>query len=169
MSKIAALAAKRRQKENEKEKAPNVDNDVPTLNPTPSLDKLKIATKATTYSLKARSTQLDQRRESSPLPKQITEPSPIKNSIQPSQQKETIERTGSIDEPEDRLPGVSLAELRATPSTFARILVKCGDGVLSSPSELPESLPESVVSAFDFSKPSPDDVVLKAQNFKGPR
>ena len=139
------------------------------MDSTASLDKLKTATKTTAQSLKARSLQQGKRIESNPRGEQIIDSPPVKKSIQPFERKESTEKAEGIDEPENRLAGVNLAELWAPPSAFARILVDCRDGAPAFPSELPDSSPEPVVSAFDFSKPSPDDVVLKAQNFKGPR
>jgi elongation factor 1 alpha-like protein len=167
MSKIAALAAKRRQKENEKQQVPTANNDFSCKDSTPSLDKLKIATKTTTDSLKARALQPRRRIESNPQPKEV-----IESSVQMSYrllEPEDTERAARIDEPENTLSNVDPTELRATPSAFARILMDCHDRGSSFPSQPSDFLLEPVVSAFDFSKPSPDDVVLRARNFKGPR
>ena len=170
MSKLAALAAKRRQKENEEEKASQSTNTANSVDDSASsLSKLRIALKQTSNSSKQRHLQPRQNLESKTGSEQTQElPSP-KNTFTPPKQQWKDRRAEDTGQLEDVQSIREVMDLRAQPSLFARTLMDVharASNILSEPSV---SLPEPFLSSFDFSKPSPDDVVLKAQNFKGPR
>ena len=172
MSKLAALAARRRQKENEKQQALIAKNNVSVEDSASSLDKLKIAMRTTSDSPKARPLQPRRSLGSNPQPKQDLEDSSSsfgRNSLHSSEPAEDTKRAESVNQPGHPLSSQSVADLWATPSAFARVLMPPRDKASPFPSELSASSSRPAVSSFDFSKPSPDDVVLKAQNFKGPR
>jgi hypothetical protein len=169
MSKLAALAAKRRQKENEKQGIPAGKPVNSAEDSASSLEKLRIATKRVSSSLKEPTLQPRQNLESETHPKQTQEcSSPNTKSSQPKQQGEE-KRTEDQGQPDSAQSEASFGALRAKPSLFARTLVDSGHSASYFPLEPLSSLLDPAVSFFDFSKPSPDDVVLKAQNFKGPR
>jgi hypothetical protein len=169
MSKLAALAAKRRQKENEKQEIPVRKPVSSAEDSASSLDKLRIATKRVSASRKEPPLQPRQNLESETYLKQTQKrSSPNTKSFQPKRQGDE-KRTEDQDQSDSVQFEASLGALRAKPSLFARTLVDSGHSASHFPSEPLSSLPDPAVSFFDFSKPSPDDIVLKAQNFKGPR
>jgi hypothetical protein len=169
MSKLAALAAKRRQKENEKQGIPATKTVNSAEDSASSLDKIRIATKRASASLKEPPLRLRQNLESETYLKQAQNFfSPEAESFPPKQQGEE-KRTEDQDRPDGVQFEASSGNLRAKPSLFARTLVDGGYSASHFPPEPLASSPDPAVSFFDFSKPSPDDIVLKAQNFKGPR
>lgn len=169
MSKIAALAAKRRQKENENREPPTTNTEKSVDDPASSLSKLRISTKHTP----------DCAKEGPLLPRQNLQPKarsrrpqelpPAENTSSPRNQQEKTRTKDETDPPNDFQAVGDVADLRAKPSLFARILVDSHDVSSDIPSEACVFLPDSVISSFDFSKPSPDDVVLQAQSVKGLR
>lgn len=171
MSKIAALAAKRRQKEKENEKqkiAGTSTSDLPE-DTASSLSKLRIATSHTLYPHKEHPLSSRHELQSTSRIDQTQEPPPKGDALPPSRQQGKDKRTEDTHRPNDAQSGANVADMRAQPSMFARTLMIACDTALPLSSRRPTSLPEPVISSFDFLKPSPDDVVLKAQNFKGPR
>jgi len=162
MSKIAALAARRRQKENEKQNTTNID----TTNS--SLSKLRAATAHTSYPLKQHPTTPRPTPESiSALSQKQEFPSPKypPPTIQEEKNYTTLKRDLS-----DVVQSVAdVTDLQAKPSSFARTLMISHENSLHFTPEPPNPFPQRAITFFDFLKPSPDDMVLKAQNFKGPR
>lgn len=162
MSKLAALAAKRRQKENVQpvqvggESQPTVDDFASSLKAlrlsSPALFKRKLSDITGKDQFNTGTTQKPPR------------------------------HTPVTDSPEKRSPAATLypqkedaefepKDLKARPSPFASTIL--GSATPTQPSNLDfvveQSLLGSQLHGFDFTVPSPDDVVLKAQAAKGPR
>ena len=171
MSKIAALAAKRRQKEKENEKqkvAATNTTDLPG-DTASSLSKLRIATSHTLYPHKEHPLSSRHNLQSTSRIDQTQEPPPKGDALPPPREQRKDKRTEDSHQPNDAQSGANIADMQAKPSMFARTLMVSCDAAWPLSSRPPTLLPEPVISSFDFLKPSPDDVVLKAQNFKGPR
>lgn len=171
MSKIAALAAKRRQKEkeNEKQKAAATSTSNVAGDSASSLSKLRIATSHTSYPHKEYPLSFRHNLQSASRIDQPQEPSPTDDELLPPREKRKDEEIKDALRPNDAQYEADVADTRAKPSMFARTLMVSCDTASPLSSRPPTLLPEPVISSFDFLKPSPDDVVLKAQNFKGPR
>jgi elongation factor 1 alpha-like protein len=168
MSKIAALAARRRQKENEKQNTTNTDTTDVLEDSTSSLSKLRAATAHTSYPVKQRPMTTRRIPESTSILDQKPEfasPEYPPPSIQREKNKTILKA-----DPSEAIESVAnVADLQAKPSLFARTLMVSPENALPLSPEPPTPLPEPAISSFDFLKPSPDDVVLKARNSKGPR
>ena len=155
MSKLAALAAKRRQKD-------ALSSSVSKANPSgiegvPDVDALQIASKATKT---AATSAAEQSRESNATLDEIRAESSKTASTQPA--------TNVIVEPKANLESEpSVAGIRADPSNFAQALLGARNQTSNhmTLSALLEN--ETNSKAFDFTDPSPDDVVTKAQTSKG--
>ncbi len=171
MSKIAALAAKRRQKEKENEKQKDAATNISDLpgDPASSLSKLRIATSRTSQPLKEHPLSSRHNLQSTSRMDQRQEPTPTNDELPPLRQQGKDKRVEDTDQPNDAQSRANAVDMRAKPSMFARTLTVSCNTVSPLSSSPPTLLPEPVVPSFDFLKPSPDDVVLKAQNFKGPR
>jgi elongation factor 1 alpha-like protein len=152
MTKLAALAAKRRQGT---EKSTSSDSSVslPQDDYTTSLEKLNISQASNSMSNPPRST--DTPRESAAIT--------VDMSGKGQEPPNTMERS---DEAQPDLPTITQTNIRGPPSAFASIMTShdTEDAVPASPSLLPRDL---LAKSFDFVEPSPDDVVSKAQNSKG--
>lgn len=153
MSKLAALAAKRRQKEAEQ---PSESSDEAKSNQDylPSLKRLQI-----TPSPQAKSSQATQRDAQAAEPALSKADQESGGSVEKEAQKSTSRH------PDDSSLGVN-QNLRANPSAFASIMTNHDTG-----NSLPASVALfpgiSVAKSFNFAEPSPDDIVTKAQSAKG--
>jgi hypothetical protein len=135
---------------------------------TSSLSKLRIATKNTSSSWEGGSLKTRQSIEATARLQQDTKPSSFHVRPLQSVQQGQDERVEEAKQPETTFPVQTVGDLQAEPSAFARVLLPSYDSAIPFASNAPTSSAEPDVS-FDFKKPSPDDVVLKAQTFKGPR
>ncbi|KAI9718720.1 MAG: hypothetical protein M1812_003894 [Candelaria pacifica] len=185
VSKLAALAAARKKKEEEK-KTSSTDNSTqqcPTSRPSTSialLDRLGSRRKyqtSTSYGNQPRADDDAVKRASS-----STLRSPAHQSSKPlphaqdrftqdpkAQQRErsTSEHAGLSDKPD--------VSVKASPSVFARIML--GDHpnqyfrniapMRNHDFQLPYMAGTNLTECFDFTEPSPDDVVMNAQNSNG--
>lgn len=159
MSKLAALAAKRRQKESGRS-----DSTISTQSG--SQDDYSAALK------KLRISQTTKAKVGTDSTTESTAQDSTNAGINPR----TTGQDGNATEPKtgndlvaDKTPGLSIpvdANIRARPSAFASIMTSHGvDNHLSaSPALFPCN---EVAKSFNFAEPSPDDVVTKAQNHKG--
>lgn len=155
MSKLAALAARRRQKENEKQQ-----NSVEAS--ASSLSRLGITTRNQPEKTKEPPLQPHQTSNYKTLSRQTQDPSPVEN-------RSTPLRPQFEDQPDSSQAVGKVDDLRAHPSLFASTLMNSRHSASFSLSDPSTSACGSVILPFDFSKPSPDDIVLKAQSFKGPQ
>ncbi|KAJ5835595.1 Translation elongation/initiation factor/Ribosomal beta-barrel [Penicillium robsamsonii] len=185
LSKLAALAAARKKKEGEK--APSLpETSTPS---TPKLEQAKVSSldpPGTSRSLRdrlaasGRSTPkasegsgslrrlANPSSSSHPIPKQPTSEArkPSVSEVSESMQKVVLE-TKEEPEPEQTVPTI-----RAPPSTFASTIVGAATGptaaepshLHSNSSDLLRIYGQDHAEPFDFAAPSPDDVVLNAQN-----
>ena len=169
MSKIAALAAKRRQQENDRNIVSTAITEKSVQGTASSVSKLRIATNQIPDPTKEHLVQTWQDSMSSILPMKIQELSSSDDTSSPPRRQVKDERAEDADQLEDSDSVGNVATLRAKPSSFARTLMESCDSAPLFPSESSPSFPNPVISCFNFLKPSPDDVVLKAQKFKGPR
>ncbi|KAF7508651.1 hypothetical protein GJ744_009043 [Endocarpon pusillum] len=169
MSKIAALAAKRRLKEKENEKQRGAATHTSGLpeDTASGLSKLRIATSHTLYPHKEHPLRSRHDLQSASRIDQTQETPPKGDALPPSRQQGKDKRTEDNHQLNGSQSGANVADMRAKPSMFARTLMISCDTALPLSSRPPTLLPEPVISSFDFLKPSPDDIVLKAQNFKG--
>ena len=169
MSKIAALAAKRRQKENEKPKG--FIDDVGSIEKESASALSTLGTTTKDIRETPKESPLQSRWDMGPktrLNQTEGRRAPEDTPSPPSQQRKDSRADGA-DEPDQVHPAGDVVDLRAKPSMFARTLMDFSGNALAFPSGPSPSLPEPVIPSFDFSKPSPDDVVLRAQTFKGPQ
>ena len=171
MSKLAALAAKRRLKENER--IPPVESKKATSNDeiSSSLDKLRISSKRPDTANSRRPSDLPRKPDELPLQ--------ASNNASPSRGKACDD--SSIPSPlaaKHTVMPVCLPEReqvpksrKADPSRFAMTLIGRYDDALHSTntSSIIESnsINNSFTKPFDFTDPSPDDIVTKAQETKG--
>jgi elongation factor 1 alpha-like protein len=183
MSKLAALAAARKKREGEKEAPPP-----PPAAAGEESEASSIETKSTPLSLRERlagngkpqkaaegaSSLRSLGKSSRPrsLQKKPSSPEPIKPDSQPKEKEEdqiTKQHSPTGDE-EHTFSTVN--NIRAPPSTFASIIV--GDTTrptMTEPSHLQSNTVDLIkiygqdlTEPFDFAGPSPDDVVINAQN-----
>ena len=154
-SKLAALAAKRRQKENEKQSAGDVSVK-PQDDYAASLSKLNISPLPTAQRLRV----TGEKKGLFYTPDQMHEACDKPSDNSP--------RTTSTEEntSDDKLPRVAeVKALRASPSPFASIMLGHPD---HEPAQSLTPVPLAVdTNTFDFKDPSPDDIVYKAQTPKG--
>ena len=147
MSKLQALAAKRRQQAAQKASSNESDISATPDNYAQSLSKLRLSQCKVAPSK-------DQ--EAEPVPSPDTK---MADADQNDASQWTV-GDKKIDEDEEI---VSSQRLRAQPSAFASILTNPTSGVdVPSSSLLAENKPHH--KAFDFTEPSPDDLINKAQN-----
>ena len=172
MSKLAALAAKRRQKENEKLAKTDVTEDSSNKSSyIASLEKLRLGSN-TQKTVKPDPTQLLKENSSKLNHEKRTKPrAPSKHSPTPEPDIPTVQT--ELTTPTD-LPPVIVS--RAEPSAFARVLTgttnfwphlrQLPDSLLNRPF-LSHKSPHTDTKPFDFTDPSPDDIVINAQKSKG--
>lgn len=182
VSKLAALAAARKKKEGEKAAAPSEPPPTPQaekLAPSPSesrtaprslAERLAASTKSPKPEGSLRRLGKAEPPVTSPLEKQ---PPPAPSGAPaPSVPDSTAIATGIKDEAEEEpepLPPATV--LRASPSMFASTIVGDGGPTMAEPShlhlnsvDLLKIYGQDHAEPFDFAGPSPDDVVLNAQN-----
>lgn len=168
MSKIAALAAKRRQKnENQKASTANIESSVE--NSASSMSRLRVSTKDIPETPAKGPLQPRQKLEPKTRPEQTQDPPSLEEASSSPTKSGKDEKADETFKPDHVQSAGDVADLRATPSMFARTLMDFRDSTLTFPPRPSTSLPDPVISSFDFSRPSPDEVVLRAQNSKGPR
>lgn len=156
MSKLAALAARRRQKENLKSSpaTPAAQNkgDDPTssakASPSSPAKKQKLDSNVSGVDIR---TSEDDSHTTIPLIPSTQVTGPQESTTQPSPLKVELPK------PED---------FRASPSSFARTMFDpFGNNSFVQPN-ISFTLPEDGTKVFDFSEPSPDDIITKAQASK---
>ena len=156
MSKLAALAAKRRQKENQTPQASH-DSESATAakdDYAASLSKLKLSSSVSKQTKDDAKPVVGPTSDTSILSQvNLDDPNPAHANISASTSRISMEETAEVD-------------LHASPSPFAKALLGAShedNNTLLQTFQLPTSDSQ----AFDFSRPSPDDVVHKAQTAKG--
>jgi hypothetical protein len=139
ISKLAALAAKRRQQEASKSSSTGSDQPVSVPDYTDSLNKLRISQgprSSPKLNLEDRLDEKEHKTEEPPI--QENDERQVEQQLQAEQ------------------------DLRARPSPFATLLT--GQNFPDNPVTSSSSVKlEYAPKAFDFSQPSPDDVVTRAQ------
>lgn len=163
VSKIAALAAKRRQAEDEKRgarlDAGNKDIEASTA----GIERLRLTTKHISAS---RGSLASRPPAEAPMPQGSKSREPDSRTAQ-TQAASTHTFVSSGQQEYAEVSDIS--DLQGAPSAFARTLLAPKFDAFAVPSkDLPLHIFQPDLSLFNFSKPSPDDVVLKAQNWKGP-
>ena len=134
MSKLAALAAKRRQQESQKTSSEDPDQAVSGVEYNETLKKLQIS-----------------------RPAKQTQSSKTNEELSEGKQVDLEAQDVSLaDVPEEQLN--TAQDLRGTPSTFGSLLFHT-----TKPGHAAVRLNETRNAKFDFSQPSPDDVISKAQ------
>lgn len=151
VSRIAALAAKRRQQEAAKSSSSEADRPKSSDDYTDTLNKLRISQANRASPHTSQTATVHDLEQEAPLDASKTA---SHGEVQPK---------AKSDEPSEPQMAQSL---RAKPSAFASLLIGSKSsnnaGNTLSPSEL-----GSMGDAFDFTEPSPDDVVDRARNSKG--
>ena len=146
MSKLQALAAKRRQQAAQKSSSTESDQSPRTDDYTQSLNKLRIS-------------------QSKAAAKKDSEAAPMPDSdtVIPDANQELASQPITEEKQKDgEEEVVSSQSLRAQPSAFASTLTfSTSDLAFPSPEVLVDS--KTHPRAFDFAEPSPDDLVSKAQ------
>ena len=163
---MAALAAKRRQKESEKQDSQKPDDNGLVEPAASGLAKLRLPANSAAVPTN-RPSDFRQKRLGQQPGDAMRTPSPLESlEIPKGQAGEEVANAGQEVSPTPC--EVDLELLQASPSPFAQtLLVKHQSRLfLDSVSSSPLSCPP--VSAYNFSKPSPDDAVLKARSCKGP-
>lgn len=177
MSKLAALAAARKKKTSEKPPVTEgqlsaqagEQKSVPrSLSERLAMSGSKPPVRSGGLSALSKERRTANSKSSPVVPEPKTKPAP-----EPSVNEERIEQAMEEKEPED------VTDLRACPSTFAATIV--GNG-MSEPGHLfscsfdvMHIYQQDVTEAFDFTGPSPDDIVFNAQSaskglpIRGPR
>jgi len=162
MSKLAALAAKRRQRESERS-ASETKSPASQDGYVASLNKLRISQPS-----RIRERLAGSRADQSP-PRELTAVPESGHDVTVEgglevKDAQNSEKTAEAA-PSDRSSRAD-TNLRAQPSAFASIMTSHHfiPSLLASPSILYD---EFVAETFDFTEPSPDDIVTKAQNSKG--
>ena len=142
-SKLAALAARRRQKEATKSSLTDPDQPVSVDDYAETLNKLRIS----------------QSRGSAKAGLEAAEESPqVEHNVQPPSQVNAQE----TESHEAEEPTNSNQDLRANPSSFATLITTTKHTDTTKSLSFPG--PASGAGTFDFSGPSPDDVFTKAQS-----
>ncbi|KAL3436277.1 hypothetical protein BDV09DRAFT_165797 [Aspergillus tetrazonus] len=173
MSKLAALAAARKKKEGDKSPASTTGNDAQSSSEAKgaplSLRERLAASKQVKQESSPSLQSLKRRSEQSQTPKKSPEPKPsvpAATGLEDSIKNVQIEDNRHQEEKEQHV------NIRAPPSTFAATIV--GDDIrpkMTEPSHLYTNTldliriyGQDLAEPFDFSGPSPDDVVLNAQS-----
>lgn len=156
MSKLAALAAKRRQQGSEQSATASNDTvSASSQDYTASLQKLRLGqTRSRSNDTKTKNGSF------SPNDKLLPG-----DDAQLRGEEESV--TEAVEEPPDPSTLVE-SDVRGTPSLFASIMTSQKEPT-QHPRTAPLSSNEQITSPFDFTQPSPDDIVTKAQNVKSPR
>ena len=158
MSKLAALAAKRRQKENARPAQAQDNGPAATIDYVSSLRALRLSSAPSSPIATDVVTELD----SAAIQK------PAKNNVDANPEKHS---KVDIPHPREAESQLEPKDLSAGPSAFANAMFGTVHQV--RPVNLTQPILEPLLAshrrAFDFTTPSPDDVVTKAQAAKGPR
>ena len=183
LSKLAALAAARKKKEAEKTSLPEA-----STSSTPKLEQPK--TSSLDHSGTSRSLRDRLAASGRSTPKAPEAPGSLRHSATPSsshsipKRPESENRRPSVSEvsgstqkvvleaKEESVSEQTLPTIRASPSTFASTIVGAATGptaaepshLHSNSSDLLRIYGQDHAEPFDFAAPSPDDVVLNAQN-----
>lgn len=159
MSKLAALAAKRRQKENARpvqaeESGPAATNDYAS-----SLKALRLSSAAT---VERKVSEIHSEVDTAVTQK------PAANNLEATPKKQLTIDTLHPSKPECQFKP---EDVIARPSAFAKTLFGAAPQARPLNLVLPihEPLHGGHYPAFDFTTPSPDDLVTRAQAAKGPR
>lgn len=160
MSKLAALAAKRRQKENVRPLRAEQSGALATDDYASSLKALRISSPAP---LKSKTNVHDGDQVGAAA--NVTS---ADNNLNINQEKQSKADT---TDPHELEVGFEPKSLTAQPSPFANIILGARHQAqpLSIASAIDHPLLGGHAQAFDFTAPSPDDVVTRAQTAKGPR
>lgn len=171
MSKLAALAAKRRQKEKENEKPSTTqDAELVTQRELPSsLQELRAPPKS--YSDLSKKNLIKQKAF---IPT-LNESSHVSGSISKPDRSDLSVAVLQVDSTPSLGPLESATVNQATPSLFAATITATTqshsplniDATLASHFASALNLNDTPTKPFDFTDPSPDDVVTKAQTSKG--
>lgn len=109
------------------------------------------------------------------VPQKTTSPSPAAGA-QPTSKEEAVHSPDTTTSADTETKGkprhpAAAEDLRARPSTFATTIIGDGDGqralrrhCFSVAVDMTAILDQSFTEAFDFTEPSPDDVVINAQS-----
>jgi hypothetical protein len=162
MSKLAALAAKRRQKENARPLPAGKSDLVATDDYASSLKALRISSPAPARSKADGFSNEDQ------IDAAVTRITSTDHKSEVNLANQSESDTTDLQTSEAQLePG----DLKAQPSLFASTILGAGVQVPASsiPSELEHTLLSHQTPTFNFTGPSPEDVVTMAQAAKGPR
>ena len=154
MSKLAALAAKRRQQEASKSSTGGSDQACSMDDYAETLNQLRISQASRESPRSEHYSALHEEQEASSASK-----GPVADPGRTTEEATEEEHQNELQVQQD---------LRAGPSAFASLLAGTQDSL--EPNTL-VSLPQadSAVKAFDFSEPSPDDRIHQAQTGKGLR
>lgn len=178
MSKLAALAAARKKKECEKAAAASEGSSTPQ---TVRSEVPSLATSGTMLSISERlaASKLSKASETNGglrrLGKQVSSaPSPARQQrAEPNNPSLSPPESTKQEEPEIKLePQQQIPSIRAPPSTFASAILGSAAGpTMAEPSHLNSNnvdlfqiYGQDYTEPFDFAAPSPDDVVMNAQN-----
>ncbi len=179
MSKLAALAAARKKKESND---PNGDSNQNLTSSVALLDKLGGKTNAPEISgecqLKSKTATLETTpSEQSQKPQDRKYPVRRRKSasLPPQAQKDVSDLQSSVaSPPESDLPTAPVAVPAASPSIFAKTIFRSSEETWTTSTNLLELsnffVPLELASytkSDPFAGPSPDDIVIKAQNSKG--
>ncbi|KAJ5650713.1 Translation elongation/initiation factor/Ribosomal beta-barrel [Penicillium longicatenatum] len=176
VSKLAALAAARKQKEGNKTSSPPEGSQAE--NPEKSSTEQKISLRdrlAASKAAKPAEGLGGLRRLAKPVPAPPPAEKPV--SPEPVETAPNVEKPGLTEQVEEASsvklePTLPAAEIRASPSMFASAIVGNQSGpTRAEPSHIPSQNVDLLqiygqdhTEPFDFAGPSPDDVVLNAQN-----
>jgi elongation factor 1 alpha-like protein len=176
VSKLAALAAARKQKEGNKTSSPPEGSQAE--NPEKSSTEQKISLRdrlAASKAAKPAEGLGGLRRLAKPVPAPPPAQKPV--SPEPVETAPNVEKPGLTEQVEEASsvklePTLPAAEIRASPSMFASAIVGNQSGpTRAEPSHIPSQNVDLLqiygqdhTEPFDFAGPSPDDVVLNAQN-----
>lgn len=155
MSKLVALAAKRRQQGNDQSATSSNDPEShASQDYTASLQKLKLG--------QSRSRTEGTKTSPGTSDADIKQPSGEGSQTQGSQDPTDIVTQAPTD-----ISALVESDVRGIPSPFASIIISHEKHAQTPP---PSGFSSSEVfpSGYDFTQPSPDDIVTRAQNVKGP-
>lgn len=171
MSKIAALAAKRRQKENEKALAERSGKAEAQEKQIPTFSSSHKHQHSSPELLDERSRKDGPETHNVDCTKEIPTIAPISDGVGCEPQLPTAEaRVKSLKQSASLGPATAI---RASPSPFAATIVAQDLTVVGFQSSLANDFASAMsfnnprAKPFDFTDPSPDDVVTKAQSSKG--